>query len=1353
MKKLFKVVFALAFLIIPTLASPVVAGAVSDAPTHTVTFYDRGDVISQVQIEDGKSLTEVPTPCRDGYKHVGWRISDVDGEMLEPTAPITSDVDLYAVYELLPPTFEISSLSFTYDKTAHTLAFSSIAHPLFEGGILSYEWYRDGETLGAYGSSLSIERVSDSGVYSCRLVFSVGGDVAEVTTPDILVTVSKCEVAYPQVPSLYYTGDLLAPPIYDTGYYTVDRTPHTAAGTYPVALTLNDPDNYKFIGTDKPSVTVDMTILPAENLWIVEPSVGDVYTSFLPVVSGMARFGTVRFLYSSNGVSYTAEPPVIPGEYYMRAEVEGSENYSALSSEPIIFRVIAESVVGIAVTSAADKMTYFAFEEFDPTGICVGVTYNSGRYENIGADQLSLSYQQGDSFRYRDSGVIISYADSSVLLRVTVLRTDYDLSCISLPNMSATYNGKYMSPKFTGSLPSGLDGIMLSATVTGGGTEVGEYTVTLSFTTASDNYNCPPPMSATLTVLPCPSTVIWSDISFVYDGEIKCPSAYYLDALGRKVQLSVTGAHSFAGCYTAVASASDRNYTLENPTVEYEILRADYDLSGVVWHGGGDTYDGAEKNVFIAGLPAGVTVIGYVNSTATNVGEYTATVALNYDSSNYNPPVVESFKWCILPAQYPTDTFSFSDVCAVYDGLGHYPLLVGDMPVGLDGIALEYAFSRSVTHVADGRTVVEITFMTQSKNYIVPDTITRYVEILPRNITVKWENYEFYYTGAVFLPTAIADECALEVVGGAVDTGEYIATAISLDSNYKITNDTCRFVILKADNFWLTHLAVSDVFFGRSPSPYAKAQAGEVVYTYYTDPDCTEAVDETPRAVGRYYVVAHSPGDRNHEPITSPSVAFEIIAIVPVALRVSLDGEEYTALDPVRFTASLLNNDGSYSPLDSSDVAVIYQNADALVFGDTSVAFSYGTFTCALPVNVLKRVYDMSGAKWSATGFTFSGRANSVTLTDLPDGVTVREYIGNGFIYAGEYTVYAVFNYDTRNYEQPSLPAHTVTVAKQTVSLPSPGSVEYDGTPHTASLVDSPLFSSGEMPTATNVGAYPITLTLTDPDNYTFGASDTAVVYFVIIPRHITVTVSDADWYFFDEDISPTWEITAGSLVGGDALDLIFRIDGDMILAEFGNPNYDVFVHPGTVHRHRSLSPSATSALLLVILVLVTLTLGLVAILKNRHRIACVCASSGRSKDADGGMPPVDPAPIPEGKDDIATVVDVEYADTAITNALAKDLIRRDDDIATNGTRHGIVNVDTLSRSFSAGDRVDINTLKSHSLIPYDTAYIKVLARGMIDKPLYVYANDFSLSAVKMIALSGGKAVKVNTVVRKNNKE
>ena len=63
-----------------------------------------------------------------------------------------------------------------------------------------------------------------------------------------------------------------------------------------------------------------------------------------------------------------------------------------------------------------------------------------------------------------------------------------------------------------------------------------------------------------------------------------------------------------------------------------------------------------------------------------------------------------------------------------------------------------------------------------------------------------------------------------------------------------------------------------------------------------------------------------------------------------------------------------------------------------------------------------------------------------------------------------------------------------------------------------------------------------------------------------------------------------------------------------------------------------------------------------------------------------------------------------------------------------------------------------MNTLKERHLISKDTAYVKVLARGSIDKPISVHANAFSLSAVKMIALTGGEAVKVNTS-RVKNKE
>ncbi|MFR7881462.1 MAG: uL15 family ribosomal protein [Christensenellales bacterium] len=47
-------------------------------------------------------------------------------------------------------------------------------------------------------------------------------------------------------------------------------------------------------------------------------------------------------------------------------------------------------------------------------------------------------------------------------------------------------------------------------------------------------------------------------------------------------------------------------------------------------------------------------------------------------------------------------------------------------------------------------------------------------------------------------------------------------------------------------------------------------------------------------------------------------------------------------------------------------------------------------------------------------------------------------------------------------------------------------------------------------------------------------------------------------------------------------------------------------------------------------------------------------------------------------------------------------------------------------------------------MIDKNVCFVKVLARGIIDKPLIVKAQDFSLDAAKMIQLTGGKVVLLN---------
>lgn len=77
------------------------------------------------------------------------------------------------------------------------------------------------------------------------------------------------------------------------------------------------------------------------------------------------------------------------------------------------------------------------------------------------------------------------------------------------------------------------------------------------------------------------------------------------------------------------------------------------------------------------------------------------------------------------------------------------------------------------------------------------------------------------------------------------------------------------------------------------------------------------------------------------------------------------------------------------------------------------------------------------------------------------------------------------------------------------------------------------------------------------------------------------------------------------------------------------------------------------------------------------------------------------------------------------------------------GNKKAMVNIDVISRVYRSGDVVDLESLRQHKLVPSGCGWVKICARGMLDKPLTVKANDFSMIAVKMIVLTGGHAVRV----------
>lgn len=118
-----------------------------------------------------------------------------------------------------------------------------------------------------------------------------------------------------------------------------------------------------------------------------------------------------------------------------------------------------------------------------------------------------------------------------------------------------------------------------------------------------------------------------------------------------------------------------------------------------------------------------------------------------------------------------------------------------------------------------------------------------------------------------------------------------------------------------------------------------------------------------------------------------------------------------------------------------------------------------------------------------------------------------------------------------------------------------------------------------------------------------------------------------------------------------------------------------------------------------------------------------------------------------EGYTEVAAVEEEEEESVSISVAEAEERI--DDEEAetfvqeserySDKTKKDIVNIDTLGKYFNSGDTVTVEEIRKRvpSVHP-KTTYIKVLARGTLNKALNIEADDFSPAAIKMIVLTGG---------------
>lgn len=547
-----------------------------------------------------------------------------------------------------------------------------------------------------------------------------------------------------------------------------------------------------------------------------------------------------------------------------------------------------------------------------------------------------------------------NFAGLETELEFVVEKADYDISGITWSNTAVKYTGQPQSP-VAGNLPAGLDGIMLGYEV-GSATNAGTYTLTVTFSTSSPNYNVPASTTVEFVISRLAVSADWCEDDFTYTGYDQSGSvtATYTDVFGNEHELEVTltSADEFinvnASGYTFTATfmagdAASVNYLLGNATAVFHIRAAQVRLN---INPGGGTYGGV-----------------ITPATATVVGAEGVAVSITYSGT-------------------ANDGTVYSNSTAVPTQAGSY--------------TVRATISDTNYTVVGGNTAVMVI---ERATVAVPDAGSK------------------TYTGNP-LTSDLASNSRYSVEQGDdwINVGEYEVTLTLTDPyNYRWENGdgtaTAIFRITRAGNS-VTPPEVEDVYaYGDEIVPTGSvALHGTVYYVFSADEDFSEYSLTAPTAVGVYYVRAMVDATANYEGCVSEGVRFEIVSAVVAVPELDFtssvfDGSEQfnaisgadTAIMDITADCEIVTDGGmGLSATNAGTYTVTFTLKDGI-----SYAFSNGGREVTLTWTISRMALEKPAADDSYF------MENGDPLTYMPEGFDeeLMNIVGNVQDAAGEYIV------------------------------------------------------------------------------------------------------------------------------------------------------------------------------------------------------------------------------------------------------------------------------------------------------------------------------------------------------------
>lgn len=144
-------------------------------------------------------------------------------------------------------------------------------------------------------------------------------------------------------------------------------------------------------------------------------------------------------------------------------------------------------------------------------------------------------------------------------------------------------------------------------------------------------------------------------------------------------------------------------------------------------------------------------------------------------------------------------------------------------------------------------------------------------------------------------------------------------------------------------------------------------------------------------------------------------------------------------------------------------------------------------------------------------------------------------------------------------------------------------------------------------------------------------------------------------------------------------------------------------------------------------------------VLSSQHRAYAAAPVPAPADPPPAPIPPPAPTPATETLPPPVEEIDAEAADLMLSDDLVLRVAQHE-----YGAGHGqraAVNLGQIDEMFQAGDIVTIDALRRKALVPRRAGRVKILADGVLRKPLTIKAESFSVQAMKMIELTGGTVI------------